>query len=239
MGLQEARYYGAPAHSNFPVYPNHQTYIGGDGRLQRNPDQHFRPRYNSQRYFVEPPPTTSEKGTMLQNSARNVTATSYMPSPPCPGQKQPPPPVYVDFAKNQPDYVDRGSTFSGGSHDIFSERPLMSLAVPEATVCGGPGPQDPIFLKDGLVFMRFYDDKCHCSSCSTLGACFEELSMRYRQANFFDANVNANGKALSLLKIDYLPTVIAFRDRRELGRYFGTELHKLERFVHEMAHKLS
>ena len=86
--------------------------------------------------------------------------------------------------------------------------------------------------------MRFFDDKCACASCNSLASTFEALSMDYRQASFFDANTRANQRALALLKIEMLPTVIAFRDRREMGRYFGTDLAKLQSFVHDMAHKL-
>ncbi len=225
--------------SKFPAYPRHQTYNGGDERVSRHvayPDK----RYSSQRIVMEQP---NSQESVLQNFVRNVAATSYVPQGGPPAQ----PSAYFDLPRErQLQYSDRRG------REQHQDRPL-ALPPPQpqpsrSLVRAGYAPpptmalaaqQDPLcFPRDGLVFMRFYDDKCHCSSCGTLGACFEQLSMRYRQANFFDANINANGRALVLLKIDSLPTVIAFRDRREIGRYSDTELTKLERFVHEMAHKL-
>ena len=100
-------------------------------------------------------------------------------------------------------------------------------------------PWDPLFpQRTGLVFMRFFDDKCNCSSCALLAKSFEDMSDRYRQATFFDANINVNSDAIDVLRIQYLPTVIAFKDRRELSRFVGTDQGKMEGFVHQMAHKI-
>ncbi len=211
MSLQDERYQGALVPSKFShVYPRHRTYNGGDERLASIPSDYPDSHHSGQRYYYAD--QKSQRGQARQDLAKKA---SYARA------AQGRPPVLVDLT---------GGGAGGGSDRLEEEGVRWRRKDP---------PPDPLhFPRDGLVFMRFYDDKCHCASCGALGSCFERLSTRYRQANFFDANVNANGRALGLLKIDYLPTVLAFRDRREIGRFFGTELNKLESFVHQMAHKL-
>ena len=98
---------------------------------------------------------------------------------------------------------------------------------------------DPQFAqRSGLVFMRFFDDKCNCSSCDALAKAFKELSGNYRQATFFDANTRVNAGAIEVLQLEYLPTVIAFKDRREISRFVGTDQAKMKIFVHQTAHRI-
>jgi hypothetical protein len=95
------------------------------------------------------------------------------------------------------------------------------------------------FTSDGecaatVVFIRFYNALCQCPPCNAFADAYEQLSARHASpagAHFLTAGVQSNATAVTSLNISRASTTVAFRARREVGRYCGKDPAELEDFI--------
>lgn len=60
---------------------------------------------------------------------------------------------------------------------------------------------------------------------------FESLVVAYPDVIFLDANISRNHEAVSELSLKTVPTFIAFKNHREVGRYEGVSRDAIEGLV--------
>ncbi len=80
-----------------------------------------------------------------------------------------------------------------------------------------------------LLIIRFY--RGDCPSCLSVGQFYQGLTARYPQVIFLDANLVRNTRVLADMRIESVPTFIAFKDHHELERYVGTDTQQVEALV--------
>lgn len=75
---------------------------------------------------------------------------------------------------------------------------------------------------DKLTVIDFWAE--WCAPCRVMGPIVEELSNQYQgKVNIGKLNVDENGNAASQFEIRSIPTVIFFRDGREVKRIVGAQ----------------
>ena len=82
---------------------------------------------------------------------------------------------------------------------------------------------------DTLILIRFF--KGDCNQCVDIGLFYQSLVPQYPDVVFLDANIARNNHAIGAMSIDAVPTFIAFKDHREVGRYTGTDPNALQSLV--------
>lgn len=116
----------------------------------------------------------------------------------------------------------------GGSKDDATEAeedvppppppPEQSLAERIA----GAGPEQ-------LVVVCFY--KPDCEKCGLVSSFFESLVVAYPDVIFLDSNIARNNEAAEELNLKSVPTFLAFKNHREIGRYEGVNRDAIEGLV--------
>ncbi len=80
-----------------------------------------------------------------------------------------------------------------------------------------------------LVVMCFF--KPNCRKCAKVNSFYESLVLAYPDVVFLDANVSRNLEAVDELSIKSVPTFVAFKNQREIGRYEGISKDAIEGLI--------
>ncbi len=83
-----------------------------------------------------------------------------------------------------------------------------------------------------LVIVRFHEEDCE--ECGTV---YEDFSLQHPGVVFLESNVKANPEVVGQLQLKRLPTYVAFRNHREVGRVVGSRLKKVKALIKKHARK--
>ncbi|MDY4788928.1 MAG: thioredoxin [Bacilli bacterium] len=74
-------------------------------------------------------------------------------------------------------------------------------------------------IKEGLVMIDFYAD--WCGPCKMLSPIIEDVANSYKDAAIYKLNVDNVGDVASALGIYSIPTIVFFKDGKEVNRNVG------------------
>ncbi len=77
--------------------------------------------------------------------------------------------------------------------------------------------------------IRFY--KGDSDKTSPVGKYYEGLVNQHPNVVFLDANLNRNMHAVGEMAVTSVPTFIAFKNHREVGRYSGTDEQQVLKLI--------
>ena len=142
-------------------------------------------------------------------------------------------PGSVHLGTKAPNFATAASD-PGHQHDQVLEPGAFMAEQTELDTAGLEGLDDDFKARiasaaaDQLILIRLF--KGDCNKCEDIGRYYQSLVPQYRDAVFLDANVTRNNHAIGAMNIQAVPTFVAFKDHREIGRYTGTDpsaLHDL------------
>ncbi len=124
----------------------------------------------------------------------------------------------------------RGSCLKGGHGDI-----VVGPEGPKEQQRRGCGKGSFRYsLCHSLVVVKFYEDDC--DDCAVTSKMFKEFSDCYPQVVFLESNIRANPEVVDQLQIEVLPTFIAFKNHREVGRVADVSLQRVDHLVRSLVH---
>ncbi|KAI3385926.1 hypothetical protein SNEBB_005795 [Seison nebaliae] len=82
------------------------------------------------------------------------------------------------------------------------------------------------WLKNRLVVLDF--SAAWCAPCKMLEPVYNDLSQKYANCVFTRADIEGNEDLAEEMSIKSLPTVVFYRDGKELNRIIGLQIEKLK-----------
>ncbi len=80
-----------------------------------------------------------------------------------------------------------------------------------------------------LIVIRFF--RVDCEKCVAVGKFYQTLVHKYANVIFLDANMARNMHAVGAMNVLTVPTFVAFKNHREIGRYEGWDNAELENWI--------
>ena len=131
---------------------------------------------------------------------------------------------------------NRPSTFTGAAmtdtstEDLnFTTDPKKPVRKEETQTAGGFQNRIESAGPHQLVVVRF--TKTDCNKCALTTSFLGEFVSKYDSVIFLDADMAENLPAIGELNIEEVPTFVAFKGNKEVGRYVGTDEHRVEALI--------
>jgi len=85
------------------------------------------------------------------------------------------------------------------------------------------------FIKTGFVLVKF--GATYCGPCRALSPLYSDIAARHREIKCAEIDIEASKNTAKKYDIHIVPTIVAFIDGKEVGRYGGGNRQELENYI--------
>ena len=87
----------------------------------------------------------------------------------------------------------------------------------------------------GVIFVAFHSP--NCKTCKKMKPFYEYLAIEYPTNTYMNLDTNQAPNIANKYDIDRVPTFLALKNGKEIGRYTGPSNEELEKFITEISIK--